>query len=134
VTTRPDIVAALIGGIGDGLAGQEFEAMLSQASAEEVHEAVQRLTAAAQSGAKVVPQVLELSLWAVARLVVQGRALEYASEQLPTWRSWPDQTLSDQLKIAAPHVVADVRHTLRRAGLDVDEGETGALDDEQPGT
>lgn len=130
MSTRPEIVHALIGSIGDTFDGYDFEQLLDQATAEEIHEAVRRLTAAAQSGATVVPQVLELSLWAIARLVVQGRALEYVSEALPGWRSWPDQSLSDQLKTAPPRVVADVRHTLRRAGLDVDLGETGELDDE----
>jgi hypothetical protein len=113
---RPEIVAAVISSIGElDMDGLDHELLLSQATPAEIHQAVIRLRDAAMAGAKVVPQVLELSLWAVARLVVQGRALEYASEQLPTWRSWPDQSLADQLKTAPPRVVADIRHTLRRA-------------------
>jgi hypothetical protein len=127
--SRPDVVAALVSAIG-ALDGMDLKRMLEQASGEEIHEAVTRLREAALAGAKPVPAVLELNLWQIARLAAQGRALEYVAERLPIWRPWPDKSLADVLKTEPPNTVAVVRETLRRVGLDVDEGETGALDDE----
>jgi hypothetical protein len=130
MSTRPDIVAALIAGIGTPDA-DGYELLLTQATGAEVGAALARLRDAALAGARPVPDVLELNLWQTARLAAQGRALEWVGEQLgPIWSSRPDMTLADQLKIAEPWRVAQIRSALRRSGLSVDMGASGEMDDD----
>jgi hypothetical protein len=129
VTVRPDVVTAIIAAVG-GMNGEDFGHLLDTASPEEINAVTIRLRDAALSGARPVPDVLEFSLWQLARLAAQGRAFEHIGGLLPLWRSWPDKPLSTVLKTTEPRIVAEVRSTLRRAGLPVDPGETGALDDE----
>ena len=85
--------------IRDTVSGQ----LLDSASAEEVHAATVRLRDAALRPA---PDVLSLDLWTVARLIAQGNALHWITEQFPAWRLWADKPLSDMLKIAEPWLVA----------------------------
>ena len=42
----------------------------------------------------------------------------------------PSEDLAWPIEGCPPHVVGAVRDTLRRAGLDCDPGETGAMDDD----
>jgi hypothetical protein len=125
--TRPDVVAAIISGIGD-MDCTGFGRMLDQATSEEVHAATVRLRNAAL---RPTPDVLEFTLPQLATLAMQGRCLEWVGEQLgPIWRSWPDRSLADMLKTAEPWLVAQVRDALHRSGLAVDMGPMREADDD----
>jgi hypothetical protein len=116
--SRPEVVAALISGIG-AMDGMDYGLLLETATPAEIHEATIRLREAALSAGRT-PDVLAFDLWTVAKLAAQGRCLEYVAESLPIWRGWPDKSLADVLKTESPERCALIRDALHRSGLDVE--------------